>query len=282
MYRLILFPTLATFFAIAIASIVSRPQGIEKYQGLMSCNAAPNLDSIKNMHATWVALETSANTSHLSETIRLAHQQGIKILLLTSHHWRPEFMSHDSTRISNASFSMYERNLIQVAIWAQRNEVDALSLGQSFSESNPDIRRWKFLIKKIRIAYHGTLMYFADHREELQKVKFWDKLDFIGVVVPISSANKSNRRSATATWSQIQLDIAKVITKFQKPVVLLDTSAEVSSNNSASYDVFFKEIWPSNWLAGAYIQLPCVTQKDGLQFPQETIARNFSRHEKRH
>lgn len=291
MYRLLFFPVLATLFAIAITSIFQRPTGIEKHQGIAWCNGSelPPIDSIKKMNATWLAVDGSMGLRNAGEVVKAAHDRGLSILLFKSDRWdaRHDTSNLDAKLEIDSSLQNYEQSIMKLAVWAQEQNIEALSLGNSISGINSDTRTWKSIIKKIRIAYRGTLVYFADPVEELQRIEFWDKLDFIGVALPLSSPVQK-RNVGPITWPQVKEGIAKEITKFQKPVLLFDTPRKGSKpEESVSYDFFFKEIWTSNWVAGAYFRVSYVHQTEkGKNFltpvQKLTLTKNFAMHEKRH
>ena len=119
----------------------------------------------------------------ICETIRLAHAQGIKVMLKpqlwTFDQWIGE-LNFETTK----EWEIFEENYTQFIMgWAKvadSMQVDLFCIGTEIrhsTEKRPQF--WRDLIDEIKTVYQGKLTY-APNWDDYDKVTFWDKLDYIG------------------------------------------------------------------------------------------------------
>ncbi len=124
--------------------------------------------------------ETSAG---IAATINYAHSRNIKVMLKPQlwnwEQWIGEFDLQTETEWDTFEQS-YTKFIMRWARLADSMEVELFCIGTEIKnsvEKRPDY--WRGLIDSIRQVYSGQLTY-ATNWDHFQKVKFWDKLDYIG------------------------------------------------------------------------------------------------------
>jgi hypothetical protein len=118
------------------------------------------------------------------QTIRLAHQQGIKVML------KPQvYIPHSWTGIldfaSDADWAAWEKDyeyyILFFARLAADEKADLFCIGTEFNnaiQKRPTF--WTQLIDKIKNEYKGPLTYSANW-DDWDKVPFWAQLNYIGL-----------------------------------------------------------------------------------------------------
>ena len=80
-----------------------------------------------------------------------------------------------------AWFASYRTMLQRYASLAQRAHADLLVVGSELVSMSPDTDAWTALIAEARDRFVGDLTYAANWVDEAEQVRFWDKLDLIGI-----------------------------------------------------------------------------------------------------
>ncbi len=118
------------------------------------------------------------------ESIRLAHEAGIKVML-KPQVWIPRGWTGSLDFPSDSAWTSwegaYERYILRFAGLADSTGAEIFCLGTEFGkaiERRPQF--WKALIPKIRAVYRGKLTY-SSNWDDWEKVPFWDDLDYIGL-----------------------------------------------------------------------------------------------------
>ena len=118
------------------------------------------------------------------ETIRLAHESGIKVML-KPQVWIPGSwigsLDFDSGEKWESWEEGYREYILTFAQIAAEMEVESFCIGTELKISVQKREPfWRTLIKDIRAIYNGKLTYAANW-DEYPLVPFWDTLDYIGI-----------------------------------------------------------------------------------------------------
>lgn len=130
----------------------------------------------------------AVNREAVRQTILWAHEAGLKVVLrpqLVTDARKLTFRLHidhkDDWREVFAALDVLLRDMGELA---EETKVEALSLGTRLDAALTTVPgNWPILIDRVRQVYRGKLTYDADWRRELDRVPFWDRLDFISLTV---------------------------------------------------------------------------------------------------
>jgi hypothetical protein len=132
---------------------------------------------------------------------------------------------------------------------------------------------WKtIIIPPIRSAYKGPLTYAANWHDEYQYVKFWDKMDYVGIdaYFPLSDKKIPTYEEIKAGWDPWVKNIEEFQKKVNKPIIFPEVgycSADGitkmpweeavgrSTNMKLQEDCYraiFEIFWPKEWFYGVY------------------------------
>lgn len=173
----------------------------------------------------------------LIETTRLAHARGIRVLL-KPHVWTHAGWVGAIAMKSEADwakwFQGYETFILHYADLAERNGIEALAIGTELEGTTRREREWRAVIARVRARYHGALVYCANWSGEVDRIRFWDALDWIGVQAyyPLSDRVDPSVEVLCAGWRGPLARLEALSRRLGKPVVLteagyhsLDTAA---------------------------------------------------------
>ena len=103
-----------------------------------------------------------------------------------------------------AWFRNYEALLVHYAEMAARNRVEMFSIGCEFDslDGEPYREQWLHIIKSVRAAYGGPLIYASGSAVGGRDASFWDAVDYIGVDAynPLSFARDPSVAELAAGW----------------------------------------------------------------------------------
>jgi hypothetical protein len=201
-----------------------------------------------------------------------AHALGIKVLL-KPHLWIRNEAALDSGTPADLTrwFAEYERFIIHYATLATEMKVDALCIGNELKRSTHEEKAWRQIIARVRTVYRGPLTYGANF-DELEHVRFWDALDWIGVSAyyPLVDTPTPTRAQLVRAWQPIIQRLATLSRTQNRPIVFTEIGYRSTDRaawrqweipgdapvnlaaQTVAYEAFFEAVWPQPWLAGAY------------------------------
>ena len=168
-------------------------------------------------------LETDARLVRCS---RQARELGLKIVLKphlwagTGFHGAIEFERKERFDIW---FDDYRRWMLHFARLAEVQRFDALVIGNELAGLTGHERAWRSLIAQVRRVYRGPLTYAAHWERELERISFWDDLDWIGVnfYFPIA-AEGAEPAADSPQIDRAAETIAGVRDRYAKPVLFTE------------------------------------------------------------
>lgn len=170
-------------------------------------------------------------------------------------------------------FKDYTRWIMHYALLAEMYKIPLLSIGNELAKTTLTHNdEWVNLIDEIRSVYSGKLTYGANWGEEFEKIKFWDKLDYIGIseYYPLSKKENPSDKELLDGANKIISKIAKVQKIYGKPVIFTEVGFKSSQfpwmtsyeketrknpsvqNQARSYRAILKASYGIKWLAGMY------------------------------
>ncbi len=211
-----------------------------------------------------------------AETIKLAHQNGLKVML-KPHAWVGrgtytgdlDFKSETEWQAFEKDFGAY---ILANAHLADSMKVELFCIA---TEMDNFVRKrasfWRSIIKQTRQIYHGALTY-ADNWNHYHRNPFWADLDYIGVdaYFPLSSEKHPSVETLQKGWKTHLEGLEELAATLQKPVLFTELgyrsvdfattkpweSYQESPQNhelqADAYRAFFREVWDKQWLVGMF------------------------------
>jgi hypothetical protein len=195
-----------------LASTIEAASGADFFKGVtVSCQTwgvewqtpemAATLDELKSLGANSVAIHPYAqihndgrvtfrkidNHKHVTVPLDWARERGMSVMLVPHiAYWGSRFSWRGEINFERAEewerfFSDYEAWIVEMARVAEEHHATILCIGLEFTYAQKFEERWRKIIAAVRKIYHGKLTYGANWGEYAD-VKFWDALDYIGVL----------------------------------------------------------------------------------------------------
>ncbi len=213
----------------------------------------------------------------VAHCVRMAHEQGLKVML-KPHMWvgRGTFTGHFDLA-TEAEWQTFEKGfgayLLEFARVAESTDVELYCIAtemQTFVKKRPQF--WFQIIRDIKKIYKGKLTY-AENWDVYQEVPFWNELDFIGIdaYFPLSDAQSPDLTSLKNGWEPHLKALGRYSAKVQKPILFTEfgyMSSDFSARRpwetdrdrpenqplqARTYEAFFEEVWPQDWMAGGFV-----------------------------
>jgi hypothetical protein len=183
---------------------------------------------------------TPTDESLVSAT-QYAHSLGLKVMFKIhidtyDYQWRANINPSDRA----TWFNKYEAMLVHYANLAKNNGVEEFCIGaETISMTSEGMNSsntfyWNRMIASVRNIYSGKLTYSSQRTEggpghafdEQYGIKFWDKLDYLGIsgYFPIATwTNNPTKQEVINAWSTIeQTKILPFQQMYNKPVIFTE------------------------------------------------------------
>jgi len=258
------------------------------------------MPAVKDVGASWIAVVPYAFTrmgvpnvrfnesgSHwwgerpegVRETIRKAHQAGIKVMLKPQVYvpggWTGA-LDFSSDADWEAWESTYRYYILYFAELAQAEQADLFCIGTEFNRAiSKRPAYWHDLIQKIKEKYQGKLTYSANW-DDWDRVPFWADLDYIGLggYFPLVEAKTPTVEALKTAWRPIKARIAQFSADQHRPVLFTEFGYmsvdscgwrnwelerginDRSINEQAQancYEALFATFRPEPWWAGGFL-----------------------------
>ena len=222
------------FLGVVVTSSAQQAAPLEFYKGVtVSCQTwgiewqtpemKQTLDELKSLGVNSMAIHpyaqvredghvvsgrrAGAMTSHITTPLRWAHERGMSAMLIphiaywgTKFSWRGE-INFVTPEEWDRFFSDYEKWIVQMGTLAESEHAEVLCVGLEFTYAQKFEERWRKIIAAVRAVYHGKITYGANWNEYAD-VKFWDALDYIGVLAyfPLTKNANPSTSEISAGW----------------------------------------------------------------------------------
>lgn len=184
-----------------------------------------------------VMMRRAGDNSYVTKPIGWAHEKGMSAMVIphiaywgTKFSWRGE-INYDAPEQWDRFFSDYQEWIVSMARLAESEHAEVFCVGLEFSYAQKFTERWRRIIAAVRDVYHGKLTYGANWNE-FKAVKFWDALDYIGVLAyfPLTKEANPGEQTLEAGWDRWLEQLAGVSAANRDKQLLF---VEVGYNESA-------------------------------------------------
>jgi hypothetical protein len=211
----------------------------------------------------------------LIHATRLARARGFHVLykphLWISHGGWPGEVRMTSEADWADWWRTYRRYILHHAFLARWAGADLFSVGVELSRTVERDAEWRELIAAVRLFFPGAVTYSGNWYGDLEGVRFWDRLDFIGIdaYFPLSDSPQAGRADLARGAAAIAGRLAAAARRSGRPVLLTEVGfaarrgawvtphvegGEYSEADQAlAYQALFKALDRQPWLAGTFL-----------------------------
>ncbi|HMG15380.1 MAG TPA: hypothetical protein VK590_08045 [Saprospiraceae bacterium] len=163
----------------------------------------------------------------ICETIKLAHANNFKVMLKPQvfyHDGWPGSMEFKTEEDWLKWESSYEQFIIPFARIADSLNTEMFCIGTEFDKSTQQRNKfWIKLIEDIRIVYKGKITYAANWNE-YEHIRFWDKLDFIGInaYFPLVNKTEPSIKNLLKSWDSSKGKMAQFSSQYNKQILFTE------------------------------------------------------------
>lgn len=229
--------------------------------------AIDSLGIVKEIGAEWVAIVPyafcDAKTAEITfdhsrqwwgeklegveESIKMAKSLGLKVML-KPHLWvGGQSWAGDLDFSSDSLWIVFEKQysdyVSSYAFIADSLNVELYCIGTEIKNSTSHRNEfWIDLISKTRMVYGGKLTYAANW-DEYEQVKFWSKLDYIGIdaYFPLSEEKSPTKEQLIEAWKQPKKEMKMLSEQLQKQVLFTEYGYESIDYNAMGHWKFSKD-----------------------------------------
>ena len=184
---------------------------------------AQTLDELKSLGANSVAIHPYARISedghvtfrtldenrHITVPLDWARERGLSVMMIPHiAYWGTKFLWRGEINFARAEewdnfFTDYENWIVAMARIAQAHGADVFCVGLEFTHAEQFPERWLKIIAAVRAVFDGKLTY-GGNWNEFETVRFWDALDYIGVLAyfPLTDAPNPSKAELAAAWEK--------------------------------------------------------------------------------
>jgi hypothetical protein len=211
----------------------------------------------------------------LIHAARAAKARGIRVLW-KPHVWVagaswPGEIAMKSEADWAAWWRSYRRYVLHHALLARWAGADLFCVGVELSKTTGREAEWRDLIAAVRLFYPGPVTYAANWYGDLETVRFWDRLDYIGVdaYFPLAEKPGAGKAEREQGARQVAERLARAARRFGKPVLLTEVGfaakreawmephveggAYSEEDQAAAYEALLAALDHHPWLAGTFI-----------------------------
>jgi hypothetical protein len=218
------------------------------------------------------ASETDIGLIHAA---RAARARGMRVLWkphiwVAGASWTGEIAMKSEAEWA-AWWRSYRRYVLHHALLARWAGADLFCVGVELSKTTGREAEWRDLIAAVRLFYPGPLTYAANWYGDLETVRFWDRLDFIGVdaYFPLAEKPGAGKADRERGARQVAERLARAARRFGKPILLtevgfaakqeawMEPNAEggeySEEDQAAAYEALLAALDHHPWLAGTFV-----------------------------
>ena len=213
------------------------------------------------------------NDASVRHAIGVAHRKGLKVMLKPHVDLKDD--SIDRARIRPADrdawFRSYTAFARHYATLAEDTDVEQFSVGTELAGTSADTTRWRRVIASVRRAYRGRLTYAANF-DEYGQVRFWDRLDLIGIDAywPLSDRPTTDVAALQRAWRPIAGRLATLSSRWGRRVLFTEagyasqrgsttapwdwtqSTRASQAEQAAAYTALLRTFWSKSWFAGVH------------------------------
>lgn len=211
----------------------------------------------------------------LLHATRLARARGFHVLYkphlwISDNSW-PGDVRMESEKDWQAWWRAYRRYILHHALLANWAGADLFSVGVELSKTVDRDAEWRDLIAATRLFFPRAVTYSGNWYGDLEDVRFWDRLDYMGIdaYFPLSPSPRAGRADLEKGAKEIADRLAAASRRTGKPMILTEVGfaahraawvaphtegGEYSEDDQAlAYGVLFNALGRPPWLAGTFV-----------------------------
>jgi hypothetical protein len=182
----------------------------------------------------------SESTTHITTPLRWVRERGMSAMLIphiaywgTKFTWRGE-INFATPEEWDRFFAEYETWIVQMATLAESERAEIFCVGLEFSFAQKYEERWRKIIAAVRAVYHGRVTYGANWKEYAD-VKFWDAVDYLGVLAyfPLTKATNPSAAEISEAWEKRSAELEKFSKQHGKQFLFVEIGYNQSSHAAA-------------------------------------------------
>ncbi len=165
----------------------------------------------------------------------------------------------------------YRRYILHHALLARWAGADLFCVGVELSKTIGREAEWRDLIAAVRAFFPGAVTYAANWYGDLESVRFWNRLDFVGVdaYFPLAATPGAGGPERERGARQVAERLAAASRRFHKPVLLTEVGFAAKKeawkephieggdysedDQAAAYEALFGALGRQPWLAGTFV-----------------------------
>jgi len=190
------------------------------------------------------------NQGAMSETeykwlVKQAHSLGLRVMsehLMSNRdpegYWGGDIGKFYNEKQWDEWFASYETAILHFASLSEEAGVDYMIMVSELDSTTGREKQWRDLIAKVRNVYHGKLSMAFDTEQAIQKVKFWDALDAIGVhpyYLEIKTLTDPTPDQLAKAYAPYMDRLAALSKQYGKPVIFTEIGFESDDKRSRGY-----------------------------------------------
>lgn len=153
---------------------------------------------------------------HITVPLDWARERRMSAMLIPHiAYWGTQFKWRGDIKFERAEewerfFTDYEAWIVEMARLAEAHGAAVFSVGLEYTHAQKFEARWRQIIRSVRAVYSGKVTYGANWNDYTE-VKFWDALDYIGVLAyfPLSTATNPGAAELAAAWNKRSAELAR-------------------------------------------------------------------------
>jgi hypothetical protein len=183
---------------------------------------------------------SGTSTTHITTPLRWAHERGLSAMLIphiaywgTKFSWRGE-INFVTPEEWDRFFADYETWIVQMANVAESEHAEIFCVGLEFTYPQVYEERWRKIIAAVRAVYHGKVTYGANW-DQIADVKFWDALDYVGVLAyfPLTKTADPSSAAIASAWEKRCAELESFSKKTGKQFLFVEIGYNESSRAAA-------------------------------------------------
>jgi hypothetical protein len=183
---------------------------------------------------------SGSSTTHITTPLRWAHERGLSTMLIphiaywgTKFSWRGE-INFVTPEEWDRFFADYETWIVQMATLAESEHAEVFCVGLEFTYPQVYEERWRKIIAAVRAVYHGKITYGANW-DQYADVKFWDALDYVGVLAyfPLTKTGNPTAAEISEAWKKRCAELETFSKRAGKQFLFVEIGYNESSRAAA-------------------------------------------------
>lgn len=212
--------------------------------------AAKSMEHLASLGTNWTALAFAVFQEKFSSThfgfdykytvtdreietaVNKFHSLGVKVCLkpilnCMDGNWRAYISFPEPTFGHNKYwdewFDCYTAFMCHYAEIAEETGCEMLCIGCEMIGTEHKEDYWRRLIEKVRVIYHGPIVYNANHGKE-ENVKWWDAVDYIGTSAyyPVAKHAGASEAEMMEGWEKAKGFLSALSEKHGKKIIFME------------------------------------------------------------